>query len=358
SPDFQFSLERELKKLAQYRLRSLTNYRDEILDDWAREAGLQLPDGPNPQSIKLAQQWHREGLSDREMVNRSLNYFRDKPFWYSRRPPPLGDNPVDEFLFESRRGFCEHYAASFVTLMRAAGIPARVIIGYQGGELNSVGPLGDYLIVRQSDAHAWAEVWLDGQGWVRVDPTAVIPPSRVEWVDDSLRFESTAASPITSEQIAWLVKGWRSLRSGWDAANNSWNYWVVGFNKKRQRELLEQLGLGRLNWQQLGLMLTGLVALLLGGVALLLLYRRQRVDPMVRLYRRFCQKFNKIEIIYKASETPEQFANRVVAIRPELAKEVMLITEIYYQLRYRPAASLALRGVFRERIRAFRVKRL
>jgi len=354
SPDFQFSLQQDLKKLAQYRLRSLIDYRDETLDGWAWEAGLQLPEGINPRSVELAQQWRSEGLSDSALVNRALSYFREGPFWYSRRPPKLGDNPVDEFLFESQRGFCEYYAASLVTLMRAAQIPARVVIGYQGGEVNRLGPLGAYLIVRQSDAHAWAEVWLEDQGWIRVDPTSVIPTSRVEAAGDALRFASTEAPPISAEQIAWLVNGWRAVRNGWDAANNAWNYWVVGFNRERQRELIRQLGLGRLNLQQLGVMLMALVAVSLTGVALLLLYRRVRVDPEVQLYLQFCRQFSKMGVLYRESETPEQFSRRVIEKRADLEQSLQPIIELYYRLRYQPSAPPELRSEFKRRIREFR----
>lgn len=358
TPDYQFYLFKDLKKLAQYSLESLVDYRDVRLESWAREAGLQLPVGINPQTISLAQQWRGEGLSDRQMVNRVLNYFRDKVFWYSRTPPALGDNPVDQFLFESRRGFCEHYAASFVTLMRAAAIPARVVVGYQGGELNPLGPLGEYLIIRQSDAHAWAEVWLDAQGWVRVDPTAVIPASRIEAAGDSLRFESLGPPPVTMEQIAWLVEGWRTLRNSWDAANNAWNYWVVGFDSRRQSELLKRLGLDGVNLKYVGFVMLAATALLLALVALLLFYRRGRVDPVVALYRGFCRRFNRMGIAYSESETPEQFAQRVIAKRGDLEQSLQPIIELYYRLRYRPSTARErseLYGELKRRIRAFRI---
>lgn len=361
TPDYQFYLFKDLKKLAQYSLESIVDYRDTRLEKWAREAGLQLPEGANPQAIRLAQQWRGEGLSDRQMVNHALNHFRDEPFWYSRTPPALGDNPVDQFLFESRRGFCEHYAASFVTLMRAAGIPARVVVGYQGGELNPLGPLGEYLIIRQSDAHAWSEVWLDAQGWVRVDPTAMIPASRIEAAGDSLRFESLGPPPITMEQMAWLVEGWRNLRNSWDAANNAWNYWVVGFDSRRQSELFKQLGLDGVNLKYVGFVILAVTALLLTLVALLLFYRRGRIDPVVALYQDFCRRFNKMGIVYRESETPEQFAHRVLAKRTDLAQSLQPIIELYYRLRYRPNTAPERSEMYAElkrQIRAFKLRSL
>jgi transglutaminase-like putative cysteine protease len=355
TPDYQFYVVKDLKKLTQFSISSLLDYRDTRLEDWAWEAGLQLPEGANPQTLKLARQWRSEGLSDLALVNRALAHFRDEPFWYSRQPPALGDNPVDQFLFESRKGFCEHYAASLVTLMRAAGIPARVVVGYQGGEVNPLGPLGKYLIIRQSDAHAWAEVWLEDRGWLRIDPTAMIPASRVEAIADSLRFESVEAPPIALEQIAWLVEGWRTLRNSWDAANNAWNFWVVGFDSNRQSRLLKQLGLDGFKLRNLGFVMLAATALLLLAVSLLLFYRRQRIDPVVVLYRRFCRRFKQIGISYHETETPQQFFDRVVAIRPELADEVGAITDIYYRLRYHPAATPELRRELQRRIGAFRL---
>ena len=151
---------------------------------------------------------------------------------------------MDEFLFETRRGFCEHYASAFVFLMRAAGVPARVVTGYQGGEMN---PLGDYLIVRQSEAHAWAEVWLEGQGWRRVDPTAAVSPARVE--------VGVAAALPRGEPLPLAVRSdlrfLKQLRFTLDAVTNSWNQWVLGYTPDRQLRLMERLGLGKPTWQTL-----------------------------------------------------------------------------------------------------------
>ena len=142
-----------------------------------RVATLELSPGAHPRARELALQWRAALKNDSQLVNKALRYFRTQPFFYTLRPPLYLNDPVDEFLFESRRGFCEHYAAAFTVLMRAAGIPARIVTGYQGGDIN---PLGDYLIVRQRDAHAWSEVWLANRGWVRVDPTAAVSPQRIE----------------------------------------------------------------------------------------------------------------------------------------------------------------------------------
>src|SRR5690606_25782031 len=134
------------------------------------------PAGRHPRAVEMARSWRSQGLGDEEIVDRALRMFNEQEFYYTLQPPLAVDDAIDQFLFETRQGFCEHYAAAFTVLMRAAGIPARVVTGYQGGTLN---PVGGYVIVRQRDAHAWAEVWLGEKGWVRVDPTAAVAPNRI-----------------------------------------------------------------------------------------------------------------------------------------------------------------------------------
>jgi hypothetical protein len=181
---------------------------------------------------------------------------------------------VDEFLFETRRGFCEHYASAFVFLMRAAGVPARVVTGYQGGEMN---PLGDYLIVRQSEAHAWAEVWLEGRGWQRVDPTAAVSPARIE--------VGVAAALPQGEPLPLAVRSdfrfLKQLRFTLDTITNSWNQWVLGYTPDRQLHLMARLGLGKPTWQALVVLLMSIAGGIVMVLALMLL-RRLRRAPRLR----------------------------------------------------------------------------
>ena len=177
------------------------------------------------------------------MVGRALAMFRQQTFYYTLNPPLLGTDSVDEFLFNTRQGFCEHYASAFVFLMRAAGVPARVVTGYQGGERNT---FGDYLIVRQSDAHAWAEVWLEGRGWVRVDPTGAVAPNRVQ--------DGLYAAVTDGQNLPFLIRrggdsAWlHQLAMSWDSLNNSWNEWVLAYGPDRQKEFLSGLGFGAVDW--------------------------------------------------------------------------------------------------------------
>ena len=186
----------------------------------------------------------------------AFEFFRGSRFEYTLQPPLLGENSVDEFLFDAKQGFCEHFASSFVFLMRAAGVPARVVTGYQGGDTN---PVDGYMVVRQADAHAWAEVWLAGGGWTRVDPTAAAVPVRVE-------LGITAAAPAGQSLLMRANLNWlKGLRNNWEALTNQWNQWVLGYNPDRQREMLAWLGVRQPNWETMTLMLFWSVA----GVVLL-----------------------------------------------------------------------------------------
>ena len=244
-------------------------------DDNPRES-LQLPLN-NPRTLAFAKAM-REGVdSDRAYVKAVLDWFHKEPFVYTLSPGPLLDrDPVDGFLFDTRRGFCEHYAGAFTVLLRAAGIPARVVTGYQGGEMN---PDGDYMIVRQSDAHAWAEALLDGQ-WQRFDPTAAVAPSRIERGLGAALPEGERVPYFARLEMTWI----KSLRLRWDAVNYQWQRGVVGFNIERQRDLLRDFGFeGARPWQIVAVFACAVFiwgVLLLGWAQL----RRSGVDAEVALW--------------------------------------------------------------------------
>lgn len=297
-----------------------------------RERALALPAG-NPQTRTLAAQWAAQQTADAPdalaIVRLALGYFRLEPFFYTLKPPLLGENSADDFLFRSRRGFCEHYASAFVVLMRAAGVPARVVTGYQGGELNT---LGDYWIVRQRDAHAWAEVWVSGQGWIRVDPTAAVAPNRIErGLDAGLPAGERRTGMMTLE-ANWLAP----LRLGWDLVNNRWNQWVLGYNQERQQQFLARLNPLLASWQGMawGLALLGGLALLFTSLLVLPRMLKPKQDAASRLYDRFCRKLAKRSIVRHPNEGPADFARRVIGLRPELATPVSQITQAYLALRY------------------------
>jgi len=347
--DYQLLSQRPVDVRQRYEMTSNLGYRMGADQSPAlMQRALRLPSGGNPRSVELGQSIRRESSSDADMVNRALNLFRNQLFFYTLVPPELGRNPVDEFLFETRRGFCEHYASAFVFLMRAAGVPARVVTGYQGGEIN---PLGDYLIVRQSEAHAWAEVWLTGQGWVRVDPTGAVSPTRIE--------AGIAAAMPRGEPLPSAVRSdfqlLKQLRFTLDAVANSWNQWVLGYTPDRQSKFLSRVGMATPSWQNLASMLmiaSGIVVLLLAAFILRRLWSGV-LDPVQRGYRIFCRKLEREGLARNATEGPRDFALRVAQARPILGGSVETITQMYIALRYGGAAPEQARA-FRTMVRAFR----
>lgn len=332
--DYQLTRKTPIKRRLRYDVASVLDFRTGALSEAERSRGLQLPAGITPRMVELVERWQQQSSSDAEVVLQALDYFRAEEFYYTLNPPLVERNPTDQFLFETRRGFCEHFATSFTLLMRIAGIPARVIGGYQGGEVN---PLGDYLIVRQSDAHAWAEVWLQGRGWQRIDPTAAVAPERIEQpIDPALLSDVIGAPILFGINDSGLIRATlRQIRLGFDALNAGWHRWVLGYSRESQRFLMRLLGMDFLRGpkQAYGMIvITGLFFLVLTGV---LLYRvRQEQDPVHTTYLKFCRRLQRKGIVRMAHEGPRDFANRVTSARPDLRDSVSVITGLYIGIRY------------------------
>jgi len=352
--DYQILAQRPVRQRLRYDMTSHPSYRLGYggLTAFERRRGLQLPEGYNLRSRDLAGNMRSAARDDRELVRNVLSMFRAQKFYYTLSPPLLGEHPVDDFLFNRRSGFCEHYASAFVFLMRAAGIPARVVTGYQGGELN---PVGNYMIVRQSEAHAWAEVWLEGDGWVRVDPTAAVSPQRVE---SGLSAAVPAADTLPllgGAELEWM----RQLRFTWDSLANNWNQWVLGYNPERQYQLLSQVGLDRATWRTLALTLVCLTAIITAALAATLLWRlraRPR-DPAAAAYRRFCAKLARHGVVRGPAEGPLDFAERACRELPEAGQAIDDVTALYVALRYGKADWATALPELRRRVRAFEVPR-
>ncbi len=310
---------------------------------------LSLPDAGNPQARNLAQRIRDEAGSDAEAVTRVLNLFREQGYVYTLTPPLLGKDGIDEFLFTTRSGFCEHYAGAFTFLMRAAGVPARVVAGYQGGEFN---PSGNYFIVRQSDAHAWSEVWLQGRGWVRVDPTAVVSASRIERGIASALSAGEPLPFLVRTDLEWL----KQVRQRWDAVSTYWDLWVLGFDQEQQIGLLARLGFGIVSWRELAWGLAIGLGLLLGIIAAFTLRpaRRPAPDKVQALYLRFCRKLEKTGLARLPTEGPLDFAKRVRTQRPELAAGTDAIVRLYIRLRYGARASNEVCGELAARVKKFK----
>ncbi|MGH8686433.1 MAG: transglutaminase TgpA family protein [Burkholderiales bacterium] len=288
---------------------------------------LVLPAQGNPRARALAERWRRESAGPADIVSRAIDYFRDSRLAYTLEPPLLGRDTVDEFLFDTRAGFCEHFASSFVFLMRAAGVPARVVTGYQGGEVNYVDRV---ITVRQSDAHAWAEVFLTGRGWVRMDPTAAAVPGRVDaGLARSVR-EGDPVPLLLRPQLEWL----RSLRSNWEAIAYRWNVWVLGYGVDRQRDLMSRIGMRDADWRKLtATMATVLGAFTLGLIAWSL-GRRVRPDPVQRAWLAFCRKLAARGVVRAAHEGPRDFAVRAARRLPAAGPRILAVGELYVVARY------------------------
>ncbi len=300
---------------------------------------LDLPDGRNPASVRFAKDLRARSVSDVAYIDSVLSMFNRDEYIYTLQPPALGRNPVDEFLFETRRGFCEHYASAFSVLMRAAGIPARVVLGYQGGEVN---PIGGRLIVRQSDAHAWAEVWLAGRGWTRVDPTAAVAPERIERGLTGYLFDGFGAQWGIDAPSEFMHR----LRLTWDALNANWNDWVLGFGPEKQRDFLEALGFENPTWRKMLLALITLVVTLTVLISLLL-HLRTRPPPRDRaaiLYDRFVRKTG---IAAATGETPIAFAERARRASTLDAGSIDAVTTSYLDARYGTGGDTAMKQLER-----------
>jgi len=308
---------------------------------------LRLPSGVNPRARVLASEWRESSTGDSAIVRRAIEFFRGSRFQYTLEPPMLGENSVDGFLFDTKQGFCEHFASSFVFLMRAAGVPARVVTGYQGGDTN---PVDGYMVVRQAEAHAWAEVWLSENGWTRVDPTAAAVPIRVE-------LGITAAAPagatlplLMRTSMSWL----KAARNNWEALTNQWNQWVLGYNPDRQREMLSWLGMREPSWQTMTVMLFWGVAGVLLLIALWLLRGIERQDAVQRTWLRFCAKLARAGLARASAEGPLDYAGRIAGRIPSREAAVRAIASLYVDLRYGPRAGVESVARLKQLVREFR----
>jgi transglutaminase-like putative cysteine protease len=323
----------------------------EPLNSRTRIREVKLPGDRNPRTKALALQLRSTHADAMEFVQAVLAMFAQQPFFYTLTPPKLSDDSVDEFLFNTKRGFCGHYASAFAALARAAGIPARVVTGYQGGTLN---PYGGYWILRQSDAHAWTEVWIEGRGWVRIDPTAAIAPERVE------RGLADVASADESPASAWQRRAhWFSgLQLRFDAVKEMWRERILDFDQDSQRKLLQFLKIPDPDGQKLVMLLAIAMSLVLGWLTWQV--RRELAprskDETARAYARLCAKLATAGIARVPHEGPEAYALRVARLRPDLAGIATSLCRQYSFLRYSaPSASVTL-GQFQAAVRAFRPK--
>jgi transglutaminase-like putative cysteine protease len=304
-----------VRERIRYELASYVDFRLQAADTLENAyQWLMVPWGRNPKAIAAGMRLRQEHPDPLRRVQAVLSQFTNDGYVYTLEPPLLGRDAVDEFLYTTRAGFCEHYAGAFVFLMRAAGIPARVVTGYQGGELN---PIDGYLTVRQSDAHAWSEVWLPRLGWVRVDPTAAVSPERVR---RNLASALPPPAPFGFEGLGRLMQPdpdsvLSKVRYAIGAANNSWNQWVLNYTPQRQHALLASLQDEMFSWRSAALLALACALLLLAGK----LSRRRREDPVDRLYSALCHRLGQLGLPRAPDEGPTAYAARIdaTALAPE-----------------------------------------
>lgn len=330
--NFLLRAQHNIESLYKYDVKSHLNYIIEHeLSIWEKNAGLFFPEDANLKTIALGRKWKKQFSHPEDIIKHALTKFNKENYKYTLRPPlTLGFNPVDQFLFDTQQGFCEHYSSAFTLLMRAAGIPARVILGYQGGDLN---PLNNYLSVRQSDAHAWSEVWLENKGWVRVDPTAAIAPERIEQNLDAAIGENEYR-PLHMHLNTGIF---RSIKLYWDAIDNGWKQWVIGYDSKLQNKLLSAILNKKITTGDMTILLIVCLAIATIIITFIIFSNssEKTKDPVLIIYNRFCKKLSKKGITREAYEGPVDFSIRAGTYFPEQKNTINLITQIYINFRFK-----------------------
>ncbi|MBL4820480.1 MAG: DUF3488 domain-containing transglutaminase family protein [Gammaproteobacteria bacterium] len=320
-----------------YDLQSFRKYETDLqLPDSLRNRSIELPEEGNERSKELATSLRAGVESDRDFVYTVLSLFQQQEFYYTLNPPLLGDNRIDDFLFNTREGFCEHYASAFTYMMRAAGVPARVVVGYQGAEYNR---FEDYMMVYQYNAHAWTEVWLEGEGWVRFDPTSIVSPDRINLgVEAALQNDPDFMGESLLSLARFRNSSWGNmLRLRMDAVEYEWNRRVVGYGQEERLELFENL-FGKTSEQKiLMVMLAGaFLVLLFIALVVLRVKNNKNVSATEKLYRDCCRDLEKIGLGRQQGEGPMDYYQRVVSQQPALEPHLRQITDMYIGLNYAP----------------------
>ncbi|WP_252273259.1 transglutaminase TgpA family protein [Pseudomonas subflava] len=337
--DFRLEKRRPVTQNLMYQVRSWPQaVREPTQTRGMLSRTLQLPGRGDPLSREWAEQLRREHTDPKGLVEAVLKHFNQQPYSYTLKPPTLGDDSIDDFLFRTKKGFCAHYAGAMTFVLRAAGIPARVVTGYQGGELSQS---GDYLSVRQLDAHAWVEYWQEGRGWTSVDPTFQVAPERIDlgaqdaYSDDEAFLEDSPFSPLRYRNVGWI----NDLRLAWENINYSWQRWVLGYRSEQQLGLLQRL-FGSLNWKRMAVAIVGGGGLLLGLLALWLFkpWRRER-DPQQRQLRRFEALLLRHGLRRARGEGVRDFAARAAALMPRQADAITTFAQAFEAQRYAGGAS-------------------
>lgn len=329
NPQYQLINSNNNNQRAEYKISSYTQYNTGSISKKAYKENIQLPDTPSKKLTQLVTQLHGFDKPAEDYIQSVLRHFKIEEFHYTLRPPLMGNKPIETFLFDKRYGFCSHYATAFVYLMRIAGIPARVVGGYQGGEFNQV---GGFLEIKQANAHAWTEVWLKGKGWTRYDPTAAIAPERIEQdvnIDLQIATGLINFAPNLNNALPWM----KQARQMWSNIDYSWQRWVINYSTENQTEFFSSLGLHDI--KSIFYWLIGSIGFLTIIIAWVILrHKKTDLAEEVKLYQLFCKKMSKIGLDKHSSETVQYFCKRIQKQRPDLASQAIKITMIFTRLHY------------------------
>ena len=346
-----------IRKARRYEVISSLEVTGKELQPRERKEALELPTSISPAVRDLAQSWiARNSKNPRATVNSALQFFRTQRFRYSLSPGEYKKNDLDEFLFHRRVGFCEHYATSFATLMRLAGTPARVVVGYLGGEYND---LGRFFLVRQADTHAWCEVWLPDSGWTRVDPTSAVAPGRASLDLNSFLERRIASGEMETRRSAFVTQLTRSaiftnIRLAWEALNYEWDARVLGFDADTQESLLASVGIAKRGpFLLIAETLVIAAALLVIYAGWMQLRSRSRVDRVKALYKRFCREAARLGVRRSPWEGPSDFSKRAAQLLPKESERIRQISDTYIALRYSPKSATIILDRFAKEVSAF-----
>ena len=337
---------------AEYKISSYSQYNTGYITKTEYANNTQLPHPPSQKITALVKKLQGFNQSTDIYINNLWQHFRNEEFHYTLQPPLMGKNPIDTFLFEARSGFCEHYASAFVYLMRVAQVPARIVTGYQGGTYNQV---GDFLEIRQADAHAWAEVWIEGKGWQRLDPTRAIAPERIERevnIEQQISSGEVNFKPIEldSATLRWL----KQSKQLWNSLDYSWQHWVINYNSANQLNFLSRLGLddltSKLYWL-LGIIVT--ITLLLASF--ILRKPRQKFDEIQTIYLQFCRKLEPLKLYRQPSEGVLHFTARIRNKQRQQEPLIQHIADLYLSLRYGKHPTIKNKREFKRLVKQFKI---
>jgi protein-glutamine gamma-glutamyltransferase len=308
-----------------------------------KESGwaLQLPREGSHRIIELGRKWRQESNSDQQILEKARQFFKQEGFAYTLNPGLMdAQEPIEDFLFNKRRGFCEHYSAAFALLMRAAGIPSRMVLGYQGGEYN---PVGKYFLVRQSEAHAWVEIWLQDEGWQRIDPTGWVSPERIQYGVDLSQSLSGIQNLNEEERSSAIQRALNKnifsrifsfIKQHWDNINYKWDVWIISYDRLRQRDFFKGLGFETVNRFALIIALIVIIPIFFYSVSYILKRQTLSRDPLLKIYQKFCAKLSKEGIVRLQWEGPVHFQQRAIEKFPDRAAKIKQFNHLFIELRY------------------------